>query len=100
MLHASYQLYFLKKPSRQETTTESFSKKAAKPKKPRICCPLCQWEPDGKPYWGCEKCWAIFDTFKTHAHCPNKACGNSWADTMCIACKHMSRHKDWYTEQE
>jgi hypothetical protein len=74
----------------------------------RIRCPLCGWEPDGKPYWGCEKCYAVFDTFKTRAHCPNafKApsdpgyCNNSWHETQCIGCHRMSPHDDWYAEED
>jgi hypothetical protein len=68
-------------------------------KQVRIRCPICGWQPDGKPYWGCEKCHTqAFDTFKTHAHCPNPECGNSWTFTQCIACHERSPHEDWYVE--
>jgi hypothetical protein len=77
-------------------------------KRVRIRCPLCGWEPDGKPYWGCEKCFASFDTFKTRAHCPNSFlpstdagyCDNRWDETQCIACQRMSPHDDWYVEDD
>lgn len=65
-------------------------------KQRRIRCPLCGWQPDGKPYWMCEKCFAVFDTFETHAHCPTPKCGNSWTYTECIACHMLSPHEEWY----
>jgi predicted RNA-binding Zn-ribbon protein involved in translation (DUF1610 family) len=71
---------------------------ATKKKQQRIRCPLCGWQPDGKPYWGCEKCLTAFDTFKTHAHCPK--CGNSWIYTQCIACHKLSLHEAWYENLE
>jgi hypothetical protein len=69
-------------------------------KRQRIRCPICLWVPDGKPYWMCEKCFAKFDTFKTHAHCPTPECGNTWGYTQCIACHRQSRHEEWYEEVE
>ena len=62
----------------------------------RIRCPLCTWEPDGRDYWGCEMCGAIFDTFVTRAHCPE--CPNSWRETVCIRCHQMSSHDEWYVD--
>jgi hypothetical protein len=76
------------------------SDESTKKKQRRIRCPLCGWQPDGKPYWGCEKCFATFDTFKTHAHCPNQKCGNSWSYTQCIACNRQSPHEEWYENEE
>lgn len=64
----------------------------------RVRCPACAWEPDGKKYWGCEKCHAIFDTFVTHAHCPK--CPNSWTWTECISCHVRSDHEAWYVEEQ
>ena len=64
---------------------------------PKIRCPLCKWQPDGKPYWQCERCLTSFDTFKTRARCP--ACPNRWHLTQCIACHKMSPHDDWYTDE-
>jgi len=74
------------------------SEKATKKKQRRIRCPICGWQPDGKPYWACEKCLTTFDTFKTHAHCPNPTCGNSWHYTQCIACHKQSPHEKWYED--
>ncbi len=67
--------------------------------KRRIRCPICNWEPDGKPYWMCEKCFVTFDTFKTRAHCPNTECGNSWDKTQCIQCHELSYHDNWYVDE-
>ena len=75
-------------------------KKDTKKKQPRIRCPICGWQPDGKAYWGCEKCFSTFDTFKTHAHCPTPGCGNSWFYTQCIACHEQSPHEKWYENVE
>lgn len=66
----------------------------------RICCQHCGWQPDGKPNWQCERCYTVFDTFTTLAHCPNRACGNSWAHTQCIRCNILSPHEQWYTDEE
>ena len=69
-------------------------------RKRRIRCPHCGWQPDGKPYWQCELCYTVFDTFATRAHCPNRACGNSWPQTQCIRCNILSPHEQWYTDEE
>lgn len=73
-----------------------FNRKEAKER--RIRCPVCGWQPDGQSYWGCEKCHAVFDTFETHAHCPNPQCGNSWTFTQCIFCDAKPPHEDWYED--
>jgi len=64
----------------------------------RIRCPRCAWEPDGEAYWGCELCGAVFDTFATRARCPE--CPNRWTHTWCPGCGRMSRHEDWYVEED
>ena len=71
-----------------------------KKKTPRIRCPHCNWQPDGKPYWQCESCFTVFDTFQTGAHCPNRMCGNSWQDTQCILCNILSPYDQWYVDEE
>lgn len=69
-------------------------------KKPRIRCPHCGWQPDGKPYWQCERCFTAFDTFTSRAHCPNRACANTWPNTQCIRCGILSPHEQWYANAE
>ena len=63
----------------------------------RVRCPLCAWEPDGGKHWQCDKCFVIFDTFRTRAHCPK--CPQSWKETQCIACQEMSDHELWYVDE-
>ena len=60
----------------------------------KIRCPKCAWEPDGRPYWGCDSCHCVFDTFSTGARCPQ--CARSWLETQCIKCGVWSLHEDWY----
>jgi hypothetical protein len=63
-----------------------------------ICCPKCQWEPDGKPYWQCS-CSHQFDAFASAGSCPS--CGKEWEFTQCVdfagGCNHISPHLDWYS---
>jgi predicted amidophosphoribosyltransferase len=62
----------------------------------RIRCPKCEWEPDGRPYWVCDRCFTSWDTFKTAARCPG--CGKVFKDTQCVSssCFKFSPHLDWY----
>jgi hypothetical protein len=60
----------------------------------RIRCPNCAWAPDGRAHWECEGCHTMFDTFATHARCPQ--CPRSWLETQCIKCGKWSQHEDWY----
>jgi len=76
------------------------AKKRKRDKRKRIRCPACGWQPDGKPYWQCELCLTIFDTFKTRAHCPNPPCDNSWELTQCIRCGVLSPHDEWYARKD
>ena len=63
----------------------------------KICCPKCNWEPDGKPYWQCS-CGTSWNTFSTGGRCPN--CKRVWENTQCIehagGCEAWSPHLDWY----
>ena len=59
-----------------------------------ICCPKCEWEPDGRPYWHCDHCSTRFDTFETTAICPQ--CRKRFEETQCIQCREFSPHLDWY----
>ncbi|MCC6873844.1 MAG: hypothetical protein IT378_05975 [Sandaracinaceae bacterium] len=68
-----------------------------KKRRKRIRCPHCAWEPDGKPHWVCERCFAQFDTFVTRARCPS--CPNSWRDTWCPRCDRPSPHEAWYADE-
>ena len=63
----------------------------------KICCPKCNWEPDGQPYWQCS-CGTEWDTFSTGGRCPD--CKKVWSKTQCIleagGCLAWSPHLDWY----
>lgn len=71
---------------------------ALAPPRRRIRCPACRWEPDGRPHWQCELCFAVFDTFETQASCP--ACPNRWRETQCPKCGETSDHEDWYAADD
>lgn len=64
-----------------------------------ICCPKCEWKPDGRAYWQCS-CGCTWNTFETAGKCPS--CSKSWEDTMCPGpgfpggCGKWSKHIDWY----
>ncbi len=79
---------------------DSALKDKDKKKRVHIACPKCKWQPNGYPYWQCERCFVNFDTFETKAHCPTDACGNSWKQTQCISCYAHSDHDAWYTEAD
>lgn len=76
----------------------SLEREREKRRRRRIRCPACGWEPDGRPWWQCELCFAIFDTFETRASCPE--CPNRWRETQCPKCAETSDHDDWYVDEE
>jgi hypothetical protein len=84
-----------------ETAREPVAKRE---KPPRIRCPLCGWEPDGYPYWGCNQwidgrsCATIWNTFATRARCPT--CSHQYKETWCPRCNRMSLHEAWYEQSE
>ncbi len=60
----------------------------------KICCPKCEWEPDGLPYWQCD-CGHVWNTFDTAAKCP--ACHKQHKLTICpVSCFALTPHLDWY----
>ena len=64
-----------------------------------ICCPKCEWEPDGGSHWVCT-CGHHWNTFDTCGKCPQ--CSRTWEDTQCPGpgfpggCGSWSKHVDWY----
>jgi hypothetical protein len=76
---------------------ELIARLARRTGRPRIRCPRCLWEHDGKKHWACEDCGEIFDTFVTGAACPS--CPNSWKLTQCPKCDALSPHDDWYERE-
>ena len=59
----------------------------------KVRCPLCAWNHDGGAHWACERCFTVFDTFVTRAHCPK--CPMTWRLTWCPKCHDPSPHEDW-----
>ncbi len=65
----------------------------------KVLCPICDWEPDGRPHWECT-CGCVWNTFDTSAKCPK--CNKVWEDTQCPGpggpggCGRWSKHIDWY----
>ena len=63
----------------------------------KICCPKCDWQPDGHAYWQCH-CGTIWNTFETAGRCPS--CHFQHESTACVpfagGCNAVSPHLDWY----
>ncbi len=69
------------------------------PKKPRIRCPRCEWQPSKNSRWSCVKeCDCSWNTFDTHGKCPR--CRRQWRVTACLKCSRYSPHEDWYEKEE
>ncbi len=65
------------------------------PRKRRIRCPRCAWQPRRGDRWMCRPgCWHCWNTFETGGRCPG--CGYQWAETKCLACLRWSPHLAWY----
>jgi len=56
-------------------------------------CPSCHVAPMVGAFWGCGKCRKAFDTFETHAVCPN--CGTQFNETRCLDCGVMHPIDAW-----
>ena len=65
------------------------------PRRREFTCPSCHAHPPAGPFWGCHECGAKFDTFETHARCPN--CQITFPTTMCIDCREMHPFAEWTT---
>jgi hypothetical protein len=66
--------------------------------RPDIACPACGYVPTKGATWHCspDGCGAFFDTFETHARCPQ--CEAQFAWTGCPACGKASAHRAWYRQ--
>jgi hypothetical protein len=70
-----------------------------RPRRPRIRCPKCAWQPRRRDRWICrDGCRHVWNTFETGGRCP--ACGFQWPWTACLACHRRSPHLDWYAPAE
>lgn len=76
------------------------SDKLGLPRRIRIRCPKCGWEPSRHDRWNCNPggCGHTWHTFDTHGVCPE--CGREWTQTACLSCSAWSPHDEWYVEEE
>ena len=77
---------------------------ATAPKRNRIRCPVCKWQPGRRNRWYCLPmgapehfsggCGHGWNTFDTRGLCPG--CSYQWRHTSCLSCGVTSVHEDWY----
>ena len=63
------------------------------PRRGGFACPSCQSAPPIGPFWRCDECRNLFDTFETRAACPN--CGTQFRVTRCIDCGKSHPLSEW-----
>lgn len=63
------------------------------PRRPGYACPACRLAPVQGPFWRCAKCQTTFDTFETHAVCPQ--CGTQFPVTRCLDCGTARPLDEW-----
>jgi Zn-dependent protease len=63
------------------------------PRREGFACPACKIPPPQGPFWVCGKCRKPFDTFATHAICPN--CGVEYGVTFCPECGSLRPLSEW-----
>ena len=63
------------------------------PRRPGFACPSCQTAPPIGAYWQCGACNQPFDTFETHAICPN--CATRFETTKCLDCGEQRPMSEW-----
>ena len=63
------------------------------PRRGGFACPECGQAPIIGALWRCDKCQQPFDTFETHATCPQ--CGAQFPVTRCPECGRARSLADW-----
>jgi Zn-dependent protease len=63
------------------------------PRRREFTCPSCHANPPIGALWRCHQCEAPFDTFETHAECPN--CHTTFPTTMCVDCRAAHPFAEW-----
>jgi len=63
------------------------------PHRHEFACPWCKTAPPVGNYWRCANCRVPFDTFATHAVCPN--CATRFDVTRCMDCGRMYPMTEW-----
>ena len=63
------------------------------PRRLEFSCPTCKASPPIGNYWKCPQCGTAFDTFETHAVCPN--CAARYSLTYCVDCGRFNPIDGW-----
>jgi Zn-dependent protease len=63
------------------------------PRHVNFSCPSCHASPLAGDFWVCGKCQTAFDTFTTHAMCPN--CQTQFSSTACLECGEAHPLSEW-----
>jgi Zn-dependent protease len=69
------------------------SRLARLPRHRGFACPSCGTPPPIGNLWVCARCRMAFDTFETHASCPQ--CGAQFATTRCVDCGSLHPIGEW-----
>jgi Zn-dependent protease len=72
---------------------QSLLRVAKLPRRDGFSCPRCHTAPPVGDYWKCSKCGQPFDTFQSHAACPN--CSTQFPQTKCLDCGGLNSMQDW-----
>jgi Zn-dependent protease len=63
------------------------------PRRVGFACPSCKTSPPVGEFWRCGKCAKPFDTFLTHATCPN--CKTQFGTAQCLDCDTSRPIDEW-----
>ena len=72
---------------------QALSHLAKLPRHPGFACPSCKAAPPVGDLWRCPQCGKPFDTFQTHAVCPQ--CAAQFAMTRCVDCGALHPMNEW-----
>jgi len=72
---------------------QALSHLAKLPRHPGFACPSCKAAPPVGDLWRCPQCGKPFDTFQTHAVCPQ--CAAQFAVTRCVDCGALHPMNEW-----
>jgi Zn-dependent protease len=73
----------------------TLSRFAKMPRHLGYACPACKAGPPIGDLWKCGKCGQSFDTFQTHAVCPQ--CSTQYPATRCMDCGEARPMSEWVT---
>ncbi len=66
---------------------------ARAPRREGFACPACKNSPPAGEHWICGRCRTHFDTFATHATCPQ--CSAQYSVTRCLDCGQAHSFNAW-----